>query len=340
MRRMINLSAFAATALFLCACSGQTDTVAQTPPLDIKRLDKEITLLADRAAPGRLEVAVQNIESGEVWARNGVQAFPMQSVFKAPLGAAVLSEVDAGRLSLDEVITLEDMDLSPPLSPIAAAWPEKTRYTIRDLLVATVSESDNTAADVLMRRIGGPGQLQAWLNSKGLSGLRIDRYERELQPESLGMPSFRPAWRTAQAFNAARQAVPEAERRAAWDRYRDDPRDTIQASGALNFLRSLQNGELISPASTRLLLQIMEQSPTGPKRLKAGLPEGARLAHKTGTSHTAFGITAVTNDIGIVTLKDGRRYAVAVFLADSPASSAERDAVLADAMRIVGTSLN
>lgn len=321
--------------LLLVACGQNGETVAKSPALNVKLLDKEITLLAERAAPARLEVAVQNIEGGEMWARNAVEAFPMQSVFKAPLGAAVLAEVDAGRLSLDEVITLEDMDLSPPYSPIAAAWPARKTYTVGELLDAAVSDSDNTAADVLMRRIGGPGVLKAWMVENGIAGIRIDRYERELQTEAAGMPSFRPAWRTSAEYGKAWNALPEAGRRAAWAAYMEDPRDTATASGALGFLNKLSAGQLLSPASTARLLKLMTDTPRGNTRLKAGLPPGATLAHKPGSSGENFGITAATNDIGIVTLKDGRKYAVVVFLSGSTADQAVQDAIIADAMRIV-----
>lgn len=327
-----------AAALLLAACGGETDTVARTPPLDIKVLDKGITQLADRVE-GRLEVAVQNIDGGETWARNAEQTFPLQSVFKAPLGAAVLAEVDSGRLSLDEVLTISDMELSPPLSPISQAWPGRTTYTVRELLVAAVRDSDNTAADVLMRKIGGPGALKSWLVEHQIIGLRIDRYERELQVEAIGMPSFRPAWRTAEAFEAAKRAVPEAQRRAAWEAYAADPRDTTIASGSLNFLRQLSTGQLLSPASTKLLLGLMTETRTGANRLKAGLPEGASLAHKTGTSGTNFGVTVATNDIGILTLKDGRKYAVVVLLADSTADLKTREAVIAEAMRVIAKAV-
>ena len=69
--------------------------------------------------------------------------------------------------------------------------------------------------------------------------------------------------------------------------------------------------------------------------LKAGLPPGATLAHKPGSSGENFGVTAATNDIGIVTLKDGRKYAVVVFLSGSTADQAAQDAIVADAMRII-----
>jgi len=88
------------------------------------------------------------------------------SVFKLPLGAAALSEVDAGRLNLAETVDLEGEDLSPPLSPIADAWPGRTIYTLGELFDAALRDSDNTAADVLMRRIGGPGAVSAWLQAR------------------------------------------------------------------------------------------------------------------------------------------------------------------------------
>ncbi len=325
-------------ALLIAACGGEAETIARTPSMRIAVLDKGITQLADRI-DGRLEVAVQNIDGGEIWARNAEQTFPLQSVFKAPLGAAVLAEVDDGRLSLDEVLTISDMELSPPLSPIAQAWPGRTTYTVRELLVAAVRDSDNTAADVLMRKIGGPGALKSWLVEQGIVGLRVDRYERELQVEAVGMPSFRPAWRTPQAFEAAKLAVPEADRRAAWEAYAADPRDTTIASGSLNFLRQLSTGQLLSPVSSKLLLGLMTETKTGANRLKAGLPEGATLAHKTGSSATNFGVTVATNDIGILTLKDGRKYAVVVLLADSTADQKTREATIAGAMRVIAEAV-
>lgn len=323
-------------ALTLAACEpAMPQTGAKTPPVDAALLDQEIGVIAERAQPARIEVAVQNLEGGEMWAWNGDKAFPMQSVFKAPLAAAVLSEVDAGRLSLDEAITLTEPDISPAHSKIADAWPERTTYTVRELLIWAVEDSDNTAADVLMRRIGGPGAVTAWLRSKGIKEIRIDRYERELQPEAHGMESFRIAWKGWPAFETAMHAVPEATRQAATARYLADPRDTATASGALTFLRMLSARELLTPRSTALLLKMMTDTTSGDGRLKAGLPPGARLAHKTGTAATDLGVTPVVNDMGIVTLKDGRQYAVVVFMVETPLDEAAQDKVFADIMRVI-----
>lgn len=332
MRRRFALLAL--LSLAACSPSGPI-TAAKTPAMDMELLDTEIALIAERAQPAMMEVAVRNLEGGDYWAWNGENAFPMQSVFKAPLGAAVLADVDAGKLSLDQRVTIAEEDLSPPHSPIADAWPAVATYSLRDLLVRAVGDSDNTAADVLMRLIGGPGGVTAWLQSERIKGLRIDRYERELQPDIYGMASFRLAWKGGRAFSAARDSLSPAIRRTATARYLADPRDTATASGALTFLGDLSRGELLSPANTALLLKIMTETPTGQNRLKAGLPPGAVLAHKTGTSGTDLGMTPVVNDIGVVTLKDGRQYAVAVFLTGSRQDEVARDRIFADVMRVI-----
>src|SRR5579859_7766410 len=90
-----------AASLGLAACHrSQPLTASRTPRLDMKRLDSGVAAIAARAAPGVLGFGLMNLESGEFWVRLGDRTFPMQGVFEPPLGAAVLSEVDAGRLSL------------------------------------------------------------------------------------------------------------------------------------------------------------------------------------------------------------------------------------------------
>ncbi len=324
----------AGSSALLAACGEQPNiTVSRTPPLAGEQLVTDIEAIARAARPGLLGVSLMNLENSEVFLQEGERPFPMQSVFKAPLGAAVLGEVDAGRLSLDESFLLEAGHLSPPFSPIAAAWPTRRDYTARQLLEAAVGRSDNTAADVLLKRIGGPGAVTAWLDGRRLDEVRIDRYERELQPQIYGMASFRPDWRTDAAFLRARDSVPPQTRLAAIRRYLTDPRDTATPRGILDFLGMLHRGELLTARSTQLLLGIMTHTATGPNRLRAGLPMDALLAHKTGTAGTDLGINPATADIGIFTLADRRAYAIAVFLAGSTADEATRDRIIADVAR-------
>lgn len=319
--------------LALGACREGPVTRSHTPKLDTKLLDRSFPELAERAAPGLFVGAMMNLENGKAWHWNSEKAMPMQSVFKAPLGAAALGLADGGALAMDEVITITANDLSPALSGIADAFPGRTDYTVRELLQQAVSVSDNTAADVLMKRLGGPGMVTAWLKEHDITGISIDRYEREVQADIFGTGSYRAEWKGAM-WGIVRAAVPDAQKKAALEHYLSDPRDTITTHGALDFLARLASGNLLSTASTLLLLKIMTETATGPNRLKAGLPAGATLAHKTGTGPVVLGINAATNDMGIVTLPDHRRYALAAFVAGATRPEAEREGLIADFARL------
>ena len=334
------LMAFAPAAL-LAACQQKVPTTTSTTPrIELTGLGEAVGQIQAKAGGGVLGVGVMNLESGEPYLFNPERRFPMQSVFKLLVGAAALSEVDAGRLQLTEQFFLLEEQLSTPYSPIAASWPGRREYTAAELLAAAVTDSDNTAADVLMKRIGGPGAVSAWLAGKRSKDLHVDRYERELQPQVYGMPSFRPAWRTEAAFAAAFKTVAPAKRMAATRAYMADPRDTATPRGMLEFLQALDRGDLISPASTRRLLTLMSQTSRGAGRLKAGLPQGVFLAHRPGTSGFDQGLSAAHNDVGIFTLADGRSYAICVFLSGSSLDEAGRDAMIAQvaaaAVRAIG----
>ena len=326
--------------LLLAACR-EPPMLGQTDPLfDRETMTADFQPLADRVAPGALGVAVEDLSTGQIISFNGEKRFPLQSVSKAPLGAAVMAEVEAGRLKLDDVVLIEDVDLSPPHSPIADAWPARNTYTIQELLERAVGDSDNTAADVLMKRVGGPGAVTAWLQGRKVNHLDIDRYERQLQPDSLGLDSFRAGWKGEAAYRAAVDKVPAAERRRATLAYLADPHDTATPLGVLRFLEALNQSELLDINSRRLLGRISNQATSGQTSagrggLPAALPDGARLTHKTGTARTDLGFTPVVNDIGVYTLKDGRKFAVVAFISGSALSLAEQENVIADVGRVV-----
>jgi beta-lactamase class A len=334
-RRQFLLTAAAA----LAGCARRPSTPMRPLVLDIPRLDREFPALAARARPGLLNAGVRILATDRTWSADDQTRMPMQSVFKAPLAAAALAETDAGRLRLGERIRMTALDLSPPFSAIGAAWPDPPEGHVEDmpaidLIALAVQQSDNTAADVIMKRIGGPVAVTGWLRAKQAEDLSVDRYERELQQELAGMPPFRPEWKDQAAWLAARDSVPTETREAAVNAYLADPRDTATVPAALGFLQQLALGQLLSPASTRLLLRLMTHTFTGAHRLRAGLPADASLAHKTGTAPTDLGRTPAINDIGIVTLGDGRQFAIAAFLAGSTATEPERDRLIADTARL------
>jgi beta-lactamase class A len=321
--------------LALAGC-GEPPMLGQEDPLfDRQKLTADFQPIADRVAPGRLGVAVEDLGTGQIISFNGEQRFPLQAVFAAPLGAAVMAEVEAKRMRLDDVLLIEDVDLSPPPSAIADAWSGPTTYTVQELLERAIAGGDNTAADVLMKRAGGPGAVTAWLQGRKVNGLDVDRYQRQLQPDSLGLASFRAGWKGEAAYRAALDKVPPAERRRATQAYLADPRDTATPLGTLRFLEAVNQAELLEPESRRLLGRIIGQTKGGAGRLRAALPDGARLTHVPATARADLGFTPVVNDIGVYTLKDGRKFAVVVFVSGSPLPIAEQEKAIADVGRVV-----
>jgi beta-lactamase class A len=256
---------------------------------ELERIEKE--------SGGTLGAAALLVETGETVAWNGEGHFPMQSVCKAPIGMAVLHEVDAGTLSLDTKVRVEPADLVPSgmRSPLRDAHPQGgVDVLLRELLRLSVEESDGTASDVLLRVLGGKPRAQAYLSSLGIEGMRIETTEGEIGRD-----------------------------------YGAQYRSWASPLAAVRWLAALEQGKDLRPASRALLLGWMTATKTFPTRLKAGLPAGTEVAHKTGSSGSRDGVTAATNDIGIITLPDGRHLAVAVFLRDSKADAETRDAAIA-----------
>lgn len=263
-------------------------------------LSKDLEEIAAQV-DGTLGAAVVLVETGERVAINGDAHFPMQSVYKAPIGMAVLHEVDTGKLSLDAPIRVEASDLVPAgmHSPLRDKNPRGgTAVPLRELLRLSVEESDGTASDVLLRVLGGKARAQAYLAGLGIEGIRIETTEGEMGRD------------------------PKAQYRS-W----------ASPNEAARWLAALQEGKGLKPASRDLLLGWMRATKTFPTRLKGRLPAGTDVAHKTGSAGMQDGLSAATNDIGIITLPDGRHLAVAVFLRDSKAPDEARDAAIAKVAR-------
>jgi beta-lactamase class A len=144
----------------------------------------------------------------------------------------------------------------------------------RSLMRRMLIHSDNRATDILLRDLGGPRALHDWLQQNGLSGLRVDRT-------------------IAQLLN---------DKRDLWD-----SRDSSTPVAMVDLLRRIYKAELIKPASRNYLMDLMAQCETGKNRMKALLPFGTPVEHKTGT------LDGLTDDVGFITMPDGRRIAVAIF---------------------------
>jgi len=307
--------------------------------LDAPRLQSRLRQIEARLGTGRIGVGVRDLSTGQTILLNGNKRFPMQSTFKMPLAVAVLALVDRGQLSLDRRITITSKDLSVPFSRINDDFKGQPRaYTVRELLNLSAGESDNTAADVLLRLVGGPAKVTQVLRSVGVQGLRIDRYEHVLQMNYTGLGPFRPAWSRESVLQTAISRVPKTRAQAALRAYLVDPRDTSTPQEAVVLLADLQAGRLLSAASTQLLLRIMTESRTGPDRLTAGLPKGWSLAHKTGTGRSVHGVEGTVNDMGVVTMPNGGRVAIVVFVAGARGPRSRIEKGIADVARAVVVS--
>jgi beta-lactamase class A len=295
-------------------------------------LQAKLKSLVVRARPGTFGISVIDLDSGRQWGVNNDRPFPMMSVFKAPVAATVLAMVDRGKISLNQKLTIDRDDLRKGASQIARAFRgHDMTFSVRDLLQAAVSHSDNTAADALIRLIGGPQRVTNFLRSYGIEDMRVDLDERGVEHvfSSLGLAKKPPRNET----NKDR----DARLWRGYQAFMDDPRNRSTPDAAANFLRKLWNGQLLSKTSTDQLLALMHEQ-MKPIRLRAGIPHDARLADKCGTSVTMRGVTAAFNDIGIISWPDGRAVIIAAFLTGSKASRHERAQLFADLANAITVS--
>jgi len=292
---------------------------ADRPPVSLQR---ELAELAAQARPGTLGITVDDLQTGQTWRINADRAYPMMSVFKAPLGATVLSQVDRGKISLDQTVIIRRGDLmTAGVSEIATTFRgHQEVFTVRQLLAAAVSHSDNTAADVLVKLVGGPRVVTAFLRAHGIAHMRVDRDEAAIARE------FQRPGALRAVDGRESPAQMDVRLRRGYEAYLRDPRDRATPDAAALFLRKLWRGKLLSAASSRYLLDLL-YAQTIPDRLRAGIPADVRLADRCGTSHTVDGMTAAFNDIGILTWPDGHTVIVAAFLTASHAPETRRNAL-------------
>ena len=284
--------------------------VPPAPPYIRDRVDD-----LGRAFNGRVGIAVKSIDEGWETGWKADDLYPQQSVSKLWVSIAAMDAVDKGRVSLDDRVTLGRSDLTVFHQPIRDLILGGGGYTttLGDLMFKAITTSDNTANDKLMRSVGGPDAVRSMIRNKHLGAIRFYNGERALQSRIAGL-IWTPSYSIGNAFFEARDALPLAARRAAFNRYVADPYDGAAPSAIVDALARLKRGELLSPASTERLLDIMSRTKTGANRLKGGLRPGWVLNHKTGTGQQLGGQQAGYNDIGILTAPDGRSYSVAVMI--------------------------
>ncbi len=267
-----------------------------------------------RSFDGRVGIAVHSIDEGWSTGWKADELYPQQSVSKLWVSITALDAVDRGKVSLDDKVTLGRADLTLFHQPIAAQiLGGGYTTTLDDLMFKAITTSDNTANDKLMRSVGGPEAVRSMIAAKHLGAIRFYNGERALQSRIAGL-IWSPSYSIGNAFYEARDALPLSVRTAAFNRYVEDPFDGAAPNAIVGALARLKRGDLLSPASTQRLLDIMSHTKTGANRLKGGLAPGWVLNHKTGTGQVLGSQQAGYNDIGILTAPDGRSYSVAVMI--------------------------
>jgi beta-lactamase class A len=282
-------------AVLICApCAGSAQPLA-TP------LQQQIRAIAAEAH-GRVSVACSLPHTALDCDLDPHAHPPMQSVFKLPLAMLVLHQVEQHRLALDEPIRFlpSDRILPHAYSPLQDRYPAaNVDVPLRELLRLSVSLSDNTAADILLRLVGGAPAVDRYMASLGIGGFHLQDNEDALH------------------HHVAAQ----------YDNW-------FEPVDAVRLLRRIADASALDRADTQLLLHWMQ--PSGlTNRLQSDLPPGTAVAHKSGTSDVDNGIAHATNDIGLITLPDGRRLAIAVFITDATADQPTRERVIATIARAI-----
>jgi beta-lactamase class A len=250
-------------------------------------------------AGGRLGVCVLDTGSGRTLTRRAGERFAMCSTFKLPLAAAILREADRGKLKLDTFVPYTKADMIYH-APVTEANLAKGGMTVGALAEAAQKQSDNPAANLLMKQLGGPTGFTQFFRDLGDTVTRIDRYEP-------AMNRFVPG----------------------------DDRDTTTPSAMAATLAKILTGDVLASASRDLLIQWMIDTKTGAKRLRAGFPQDWRAGDKTGTGYDD--ISGKVNDVAIAWPPGKAPLIVtAYYNTAGPANdvSDEHQAVLAEAARV------
>ena len=294
--RRLFLSALAATPALACPGFGRaTTTVRMT-----SAISRNMAALEARSG-GRLGVAALDTQTGAVFGHRADERFAMCSTFKMLVAGLILSRVDRGQERLDRRIVYDKRVLITH-SPVTEQH-VGGGMTVGALCEATVTQSDNAAANLLLDTFGGAAAVTAFARTLGDKVTRLDRREPELNVVKPG-----------------------------------ETHDTTSPNAMLRSLRALTLGSALSPASRQQLVAWLVGNQTGDKRLRAGLPAGWRVGDKTGS--WGDGKIGNTNDIAVIwptALAGVGRSPILItaYLADAKVDDIQRNAVIAEVARDV-----
>lgn len=267
---------------------------------------------------GKVGIAVSRAGCDWTIGERQDEYFPQQSVSKLWVALSVLDAVDRGALRLDQALVLRPEDLVVFNQPMRWQLLQQGSLTlpVGSLLRDALSLSDNLANDKLLWTIGGPDHVRKLLAGRELSGIRFGPGERLLQSTIAGL-TWTPELAQGSNFDQARARLPIEQREALLARYVANPMDGATPGGIARALGHLGMGDLLSPESTKVLLDIMQHSRSGPMRLKGGVPAGWKVYHKTGTGQELRGLATGYNDVALFVAPDGTAYGVAVMIGET-----------------------
>jgi beta-lactamase class A len=282
-----------------------------------------------KAAGARVGFAARHLESGDEIAVNGDEAFPMASTMKVAVAAVVMTRVDRGEVKLDQMLTVEPLFIEQS-GPVADSVPHAgAALSVANLLELMLTKSNNTATDMMVDLAGGPQAVTAWLRQNGIRDQRIDNDTQSLLQKLYRLPADQPMLKAFMEQVSRDPAFLNRiyEPNPAFDA---DPADSSTPKAMNTLLTKLFSGALLGKESTAFVRGVMERCVTGAERIKGALPTGTVVAHKTGT------ISGSANDVGIITLPDGRGHVIiSVFLKGATEPSAARDKAVAEVSRSV-----
>ena len=300
------------------------------------QLTSAIDALA-RGFEGKFGIAIRAVDEGWTVEETARQRLPQQSVSKLWVALTLLDLRDQGKARLDDAIVVRPEDLTLFHQPIAGLVKgDGYHTTVGDLLTRALTHSDNTANDRLLSYVGGPAAVRAMIDRKQLGDIRFGPGERLLQSKTAGL-TWVQAYARDNGFMIARSRLSPDVRAAALDAYTADPPDGAAPIAIADALARLARGELLSETSTRIMLDTMGNSVTGRARLRAALPGGWDIAHKTGTGQDLGSRNAGFNDVGLITAPDGRRYTIAVMIGDTRESVRARQQLIQAVASAVAT---
>ena len=272
--------------------------LAALAPAAAFAVESDLAGLEQRSG-GRLGVYALAAGTGRSLAHRADERFAMCSTFKALLAAAVLARVDRGEEKLNRPLVLTQADMVAH-APVTEKHLALGSITVEEACQAIVEVSDNPAANLLLKTIGGPAGLTAYAASLGDTVTRLDRYEPELNTAIKG-----------------------------------DPRDTTTPRAMARTLERIALGDALPAPSREKLVGWMQASPSGRNRLRKDLPAGWRAADKTGT-----GMNGSTNDIAVLWPPAGPPVVVACYLTETTAPLEAREAVHAQVGALVARALS